>query len=451
MTGPVVTTPYGRVRGSVREGVTRFLGIPYAAAPFGEARFRAPRPPEPWDGVRDALEFGPTAPSAPLPGSFLAEPVVEGPDCLNLNVWTPDPSAAGLPVLVWLHGGSNVTGSSAMPIYDGAAFARRGVVFVSVNFRLGAEGFALLPDAVANRALLDQVAALEWVRAGIAAFGGDPDAVTLFGTSAGAGATLAHVAMDRGLFRRAIAQSANARAALSASDALLVTGEIARAAGVEPTAAGFARVAPEKLAALSTAAVTDLTADLDPARWGATTVAAAQPFLPVVDGEVLAEPPFDVVLRGGGVDLLIGTNADELLALAGASLPDSVSHSDVTELLGRLGLAVEAVAEGTTPVELYADVLTDALFRRPASEIARARAAFVYEFAWPSPLPGVGAAHGLELGFVFGNLGLSALEGPTPPRELADRVQAAWVAFAATGDPGWPRHGEDGGVFVFRA
>ncbi|WP_326569639.1 carboxylesterase family protein [Amycolatopsis rhabdoformis] len=451
MIDPVVSTPFGQVRGSVREGVTRFLGIPYAAAPFGEARFRAPTPPEAWDGVRDALEFGPTAPSVPLPGSFLAEPAVAGLGCLNLNVWTPDPGAAGLPVLVWLHGGANVTGSSAMPIYDGAAFARRGVVFVSVNYRLGAEGFALLPDAVANRALLDQIAALEWVRDAISAFGGDPGAVTLFGTSAGAGSTLAHVGMNRGLARRAIVQSANARAALTAADASLVTGELARAAGVTPTAAGFAAVAPERLAALSTAVVGDLTADLDPARWGASTVAAAQPFLPVVDGAVLREAPFESVLRGGDVDLLIGTNADELLALAAASLPAGVSHADVAALLGQLGLTAGPVREGATPVEHYADVLTELLFREPVAEIARARPAFVYEFAWPSPLPGVGAAHGIELGFVFGNLGLSGLEGPTPPRELAGRVQSAWVSFAATGDPGWPRYGSDHGVFVFRA
>ena len=187
----VAKTSAGLVRGQ-GDRVTRFLGMPYAAAPFGVNRFAAPAPVQPWDGVRDALRFGPTAPGAGLgPDSMMIypDPVIPGEECLNLNVWTPDVTGCR-PVLVWFAGGANVMGSSAQPVFDGTAFARDGVVFVSVNHRLGIEGFAQLPDAPANRAVLDQVAALTWVRDNIANFGGDPGAVTVAGVSSGAGAVL---------------------------------------------------------------------------------------------------------------------------------------------------------------------------------------------------------------------------------------------------------------------
>lgn len=188
-TSPRVSTVHGAVRGTLEQGVAVFRGIPYAAAPVGALRFRAPAPPEPWEGVRDAVAFGPTAPKRPYSpplDRLLPDPDVPGDNCLNLNVWTPSPDATGLPVIVWIHGGSLLHGSSAVPLYDGTAFARDGVVLVSVNYRLGIEGFGVLPDAPANRGLLDQIAALTWVRDNIAAFGGDPDLVTVCGESAGA-------------------------------------------------------------------------------------------------------------------------------------------------------------------------------------------------------------------------------------------------------------------------
>src|SRR5436305_15256494 len=159
----VVTTRQGQVRGQLRGGVAAFKGSPYAAPPFGPNRFEPPRPPESWDGVRDALEVGRIAPQAPYAPPFdalLGDQGIVGEDCLNLNVWTPDPSTRGLPVMVWIHGGSFVRGSGSLPIYDGSAFARDGIVCVTINYRLGPDGFLLLGDGIANRGLPASLAAL---------------------------------------------------------------------------------------------------------------------------------------------------------------------------------------------------------------------------------------------------------------------------------------------------
>ena len=208
---PVVSTSAGRVRGRIEKGIAVFRGIPFAKPPIGPLRFQAPESPAPWDGVRDAAEFGPAAPQAPM----MAEGGQPGPpadttgDWLTVNVWTPDPAAARLPVLVWIYGGAYMFGASSEPGYDGTPFAQGGAVFVSLNYRLGVEGFAQLPGAPANRGLLDAVAALTWVRDNIEGFGGDPANVTVFGESAGAGVIAAMLAMGqaKGLFKRAIAQS----------------------------------------------------------------------------------------------------------------------------------------------------------------------------------------------------------------------------------------------------
>ena len=185
-----VTTTSGTVRGEAGPAGAVFRGIPYAAPPVGELRFAAPAPAPAWPGVRECTAFGPTALKPPYPAPIdllLPEPVVPGEDVLNLNVWTPDPAATGLPVLVWIHGGAFVNGSGGVPQYDGTAFARDGVVTVTINYRLGVDGFLHFgDDGPANRGLLDQVAALEWVRDNVAAFGGDPARVTIAGESAGA-------------------------------------------------------------------------------------------------------------------------------------------------------------------------------------------------------------------------------------------------------------------------
>ena len=216
---PVVRLADGAVRGKVSSGVAAFLGISYAAPPFGAYRMRPPQHVLPWQGERDATAFGPTVPKGDYPPQYarlFPEVVVPGDDCLNLNVWTPDINAAGLPVLVWIHGGSFMNGSGSVGAYDGTAFARDGVVCVSINYRLAAEGFLFLGEGTANLGLLDQLAALRWVQDNISAFGGDPARVTVAGESAGAMSvtTLLSMPLAEGLFAQAIAQSGAAEARL---------------------------------------------------------------------------------------------------------------------------------------------------------------------------------------------------------------------------------------------
>lgn len=449
-------TVQGTVRGAVERGIAVFRGIPYAAAPVGARRFRAPEPPEPWEGVRDALAFGPTAPKrpyAPPLDRLLPDPAVAGEEWLNLNVWTPSTEetgraegAEGLPVLVWIHGGSLLHGSSAVPVYDGWAFARDGVVLVSVNYRLGVEGFGLFPDAPANRGLLDQLAALEWVRDNIAAFGGDPDRVTVAGESAGAVSIGALLATDRaaGLFRRAVLQS-GAPAALTPDAARGTTELIARRLGVPATAAAFAAVDPEALLA----AQTEVTS-------GGNPLTGRNSFQLVVDGELLTQDPAEALRTGSaaaGVGLLLGTNTEEYrLWFVPGGLTERISRLKL-----RLALLKFKVPNATartyranrpdaTPGELLGALATDLLLRVPLNRLADARAGapastYVYEFGWPSPVQRLGACHALELGFVFDTLAhpdTMALTGPDAPQELADAMHRAWVEFATTGDPGWP-------------
>ncbi|NUV40561.1 carboxylesterase/lipase family protein [Streptomyces sp. CAI-24] len=440
-------TAQGTVRGAVERGVAVFRGIPYAAAPVGARRFRGPEPPEPWEGVREALAFGPTAPKrpyAPPLDRLLPDPEVPGDEWLNLNVWTPSTDAAGLPVLVWIHGGSLLHGSSAVPVYDGWAFARDGVVLVSVNYRLGIEGFGLFPDAPANRGLLDQLAALEWVRENIAAFGGAPDRVTVAGESAGAVSVAALLATDRaaGLFRRAVLQS-GAPAALAPEAARGTTALIAKRLGVPATAAALAAVEPEALLAAQTGVTS-----------GGNPLTGRNSFQLVVDGELLDRDPAEALRTGAasGVDLLMGTNTEEYRLW--------FVPSGLTERIGRLKLRLALLKFGVpnatariyranrpdaTPGELLGALATDLLLRAPLNRLADARvgaegATYVYEFGWPTPVQRLGACHALELGFVFDTLAhpdTRALTGPDAPQELADAMHRAWVDFATTGDPGW--------------
>ncbi len=483
--GPTVATKYGTLQGQLRDGVASFLGIPYAASPTGGRRFKAPAPPEPWTGVMDAVAYGPTPPKPDYPPPFdtlLSEPNIAGDDWLNLNVWTPDPDAAGLPVMVWIHGGAFANGNSAIPLYDGHAFARDGVVLVSINYRLGVDGFALLPDAPANRGLLDQIAALEWVRDNISSFGGDPENVTIFGESAGGMSVITLLSMPRaaGLFARAIAQSGAAQAAAAPADAELVTAELGRAlaaakdgqagaatgAGLpgELTASALATVDLPALIAAQAAVRDALAANPDPARFGPSIVASTMPFIPVSDGDSLPDHPLARIVAGSGseVPLMIGTNSDEFRTfLVPSGMADRVTDGVLASMAGAIGAGKEVIEvyranrEGASPGDVLAALLTDRFFLLPALAVAEARAGgpaatHFYEFAWRHPQ--VGAGHGLDVPFVFDNLaaeGAQLVAGRDAPHDVAEEMHAAWIRFAATGDPGWPAYGASRAVMVF--
>lgn len=250
---PVVGVSGGLVRGSSRDAVNAFLGVPYAAPGVGPDRYRAPQPVRGWGGERDATAHGPTAAQSAYPpplDTVLPSSVAPGQDYLNLSVWAPA-EGANLPVMVWIHGGAFARGAHSIPTYDGSAFARDGVVLIGINYRLGVPGFAVLDGAPTNLGLRDQIAALEWVRDNVAVFGGNPEDVTVFGESSGgiSVATLMASPAAGGLFHRAIVQSGSGAAVCSAEDARLVSAEVASSLGVPATAEAFAPLEPEAVVA----------------------------------------------------------------------------------------------------------------------------------------------------------------------------------------------------------
>ncbi|MGO8959135.1 MAG: carboxylesterase/lipase family protein [Streptosporangiaceae bacterium] len=467
-----VITRYGTVRGDLVDGVTRFLGIPYAASPAGARRFLPPEPPEPWEGVRECVSFGPTPPKPAYTPPFdqiLPEPSIPGDDWLTVNVWTRDLSAAAA-VMVWIHGGAFSNGCAAVPMYDGHAFGRDGVVLVSINYRLGIDGFALLPDAPPNRGLLDQIAALEWVRDNIAAFGGDPANVTIFGESAGAMSVTTLLGMPRaqGLFSKVIAQSGAAQVGADPADARLVTGELSAVLGFEATAASLAQVDLDKLIEAHATLRDALAVAPDPARFGRSIVATSMALIPVIDGDVLPVHPLAALAAGAGADVpvLAGTNTEEFrLFFVPSGMAAMVTDQTLPGFLGVLGISTDtaAVYRANRPDASAGDVLcalmTDRFFRLPTLHAAEARLAargpaptYLYEFAWQSPVLGLGAAHAIEIPFVFDNLACADAHtaiGTDAPAALATQMHAAWIRFASTGDPGWPAFDARHPVMVF--
>jgi len=459
----VITTAQGALRGALVDGIASFKGVPYAAPPFGRNRFMAPQPAPHWDGVRDALAAGPVPPQAPYPPAIFAllgDQGVVGEDCLNLNIWTAEPApGAKLPVMVWIPGGAFARGGGSLPVYDGSHLARDGVVCVTINYRLGADGFLQLDNAVPNRGLLDQVAALQWVQANIAAFGGDPSNVTIFGESAGAFSIGALLAMPvaSGLFRRAILQSGAGHHSISTQTAELVCNNLVQTLGVEPTIEALAGVPLQRLIAESTTLAAEMAMKPDPVRWGEAALNGMM-FEPVVDGQILPHRPIDRIRDGvtAGIDIMIGTTSEEWrFFVVPTGLLDLISEDQLRLFTAFYGVQPDEVLPRyrsarpeASPGDVYCAVVTDWFFRVPAVRLAEAHASnggtpFVYEFGWRSPLfqGKLGACHALELGFVFDNLDAARpMTGEAAPESLARSMHRSWVAFVTDGNPGWPSY-----------
>jgi para-nitrobenzyl esterase len=449
-------TRSGTVEGIEKDGVLQFRGVPFAAPPVGDLRWRPPQAAEPWSGVRPARQFGPIAPQGRSPIAIFPQPAeveISEERCLTLNVYTPGTGGPLRPVLVWVHGGGFTGGSGRNPWYNGTSFARNGVVVVTVNYRLGALGFLHLGDDLTgsgNCGVLDQVAALEWVRDNIAAFGGDPARVTIFGESAGGmsvGALLGMPAAS-GLFQQAIPQSGAASNFQSVEQASEVAEQmVAKLGGLDAL-----RAAPwERLLE----AQGELVAERRPG--------SPLPFMPVVDGVVLPRPPLESVAAGSAapVRLLAGTNRDEmtLFLLSGPNGFDLTEDSAVQRLergspgAGRSLYDAYRAVLGTDarPSDVWVAVESDRVFRIPAIHLASAQArhtpdVWMYLFTYESPaLDGaLRSCHALEIPFVWNVVSTPGFEGFTGSGPEADALAAEmhrdWIAFAMSGDPGWDRY-----------
>jgi para-nitrobenzyl esterase len=474
MLNDVVVTSAGKVRGAAIDEGLAFRGIPYAAPPVGVRRHRPPAPAERWDGVRECTTFGPICPQVQLGemGGILGsafgggEPTDE--DCLFVNVWTPAADDARRPTMVWIHGGAFTGGSGSTWLYDGATFARDGVVAVSLNYRLHAFGFLYLDElfdgasGTGNLGILDQIAALEWVRDNIAAFGGDPDNVTIFGESAGGMSvgTLLATPSARGLFRRAIPQSGAGHHNLSSAAAGRITARMLERLDVPAGDWEALQAVPAQRLVEVSAEVGQLESRI----LLGDEASKLMGFEPVIDGVTRDLVPVDGVARGdaAGIDLLLGTCAQEWRLFIWG-LPEEIRamipEPDIAPYFAPAGRAAdevlkvyEAAGRGVERIDLLAAVETDRMFTVPAVRLAEAQlrhhpAVWLYRFSWPTPVLGLGACHGLELPFVFDVTDqAAAFVGDAAPRDLAAAVHGAWVRFAATGDPNgaglpeWPRY-----------
>ncbi|MEU6674154.1 carboxylesterase family protein [Streptomyces sp. NPDC046925] len=453
----------GRIRGRAVDGYAVFRNIPFARPPVGDLRFAAPQPPLARDGVRDGTLSGPGCPQPVLPGADpmarLHNPAVTGEDCLTLEVWTPDPGPfpVGLPVMVWIHGGGYAFGAGSAPGYEGSAFARDGVVYVAINYRLNVEGFLPVADRPANLGLRDQVAALTWVRENIAAFGGNPDNVTVFGQSAGAVSVMNLLAMPsaRGLFRRVIAQSGACTTEVSRTQAHEATDRLAQLLHVPATVEGFNSADP----AATQDAVLRLALEYNETeRWGAQSFLVS-PFRTVIDEETLPQDVLTALAEGASADVevLAGTTRDETISfLAQRGQLDRLHDGFAEQALKAFGLTRDDLAvydqasrPGASSHELVQAAWTDWAFRIPTLRLLEAHQGphWAYEFTWQSPAlpPGSGAAHTLEVPFVHDNLAAvpaeTGLLGEEPPHHLATVMHRAWIDFAHGRGPGW--HGYD--------
>jgi len=465
MTDPIVRTCAGDVRGIVDSGVQRFFGVPYAAAPLGERRFQVPQPPLPWHGVRAAQIPGANAPQIirAFPGLDVT-PLVghgwqRGDEFLTANICTPDCGARGLPVMVFIHGGAFIGGSSDATVHSGIEFARSGIVYVAINYRLGLEGFLPIPGVATNLGLRDQIAALQWVQDNIAAFGGDASNVTVAGESAGAMsiADLMASPLVGGLFRRAIVQSGHGSMVRPIEVAMRVVEAVASHLRVSADAEGFRRCSTEQCAqAVDAVSRPDLRMDLRDAE-GRDAAYGLSRFLPVFGDDVLPEPPLAALAKGAGakIDMLIGTNREEMnIYLVPTGVRQNIDTRAAGAMLAALAprareiLSAYGLERTPRPGDALTTALTDLVFRLPARQFAAAHRGrtYLYEFGWRSPAcdGALGACHALELPFVFKSLatcrGPQGIAGMDPPEDVAQRAHQVWVDAISRGHFPWPEY-----------
>ncbi len=451
---PTATTTCGPVRGRWREqGGTRsaaFLGIPYAQPPVGPLRFAAPLRPAPWEGVRDATEFGATPLLRELEGTLIPEPAFPGTDTLNLNVFTPSPErGADLPVLVWIHGGGFTAGSPSSPWYDGASFNRDAVVTVAISYRLGFTGFGWVEGAPQNRGVLDWIAALEWVQENIANFGGDPRRVTIAGQSAGGGAVLTLLGLERAqpLFSGVLSIS-GALGDVPANRARDFAVKLAAKCAVSPDVHGFESVPADRLAQAE-AELSAINSPLDALRLLREPMAVG----PVVDGSLLARPTLDAIAAGIGADkpLLLGATSDEFTSATAryGRLLGWVPRRLLLKAAGLRGSRPQRYVEDNWAEaesgngRLLGHLITDTIFRTLVLRVGLLRGkgpTWVYQFRFREPTSGL-SGHCLDVPFWFDVLDgprVERLTGPNPPQELADALHGCAATFIREGTPDWP-------------
>ncbi len=445
-------TKQGQLKGKIEGKSISWKGIPYAKAPVENLRFEPPQQPDNWQGVREAFDFGPVCPQPPEAAAMQGiNPEEMSEDCLYLNVWTPNTSKNDLPVMVWIHGGAFTSGAGSSYLYNGARLAGQGeVVVVTLNYRLGALGFlhlAGLDDRfTANLGLLDQVAALRWVKNNIAAFGGDPQQVTIFGESAGSMSIASLLAMPaaKGLFHRAIMES-GASQVVPSGQAVHIARDFTGFLDIEPARLSVIKEKPLEF-------IMKASEKVYKENGGDESVLLFQPAL---DDKTLPQYPTDAISEGSaaGIPLIIGTNHDE-----GAFFvrPDAeeMAEGKMEEIVDRMAGRENArsIKDFYPPSAVgQAGLITDFVFWKPALELAEAQIGhapvWMYRFDWHVPgHPYAGkAVHALEIPFVFQNLDyFRKLEIPidNTMENLSSRMQNAWVSFAKTEEPGtdWPAY-----------
>jgi carboxylesterase type B len=459
-----VRTEYGSVMAVPHRGSLLFRNVPYAAAPFANRRFLPAARPAVWDGLRDGAEpgVGMPQPNYPDPLSRYFNPKRQGEDALTLEVQTPEIGRVGMPVMVWIHGGGFMTGAGSAQANDGFAFARDGIVHVSLNYRLGIDGWLLFDDHedghTDNLGLRDMIFALEWVQRNIAFFGGDPDNVTIAGHSTGGSgvAYLLAAPSARGLFHRAISQSGSATMTMPVEEARVISARVSELAGRPATRAGLRELSHDESSAIVQQVFFEVYGD--PARWeGLNRIPVT--FCGVHGTDAIPRAVIPALANGSasGVAILAGTTKDETSNLFEMQFPGAQLDSDLgRQLLRGLNAGAadveayrEAVPACSTDLHVIAAIATDRWARRPTLDMLSAHddVSFLYQFTWESPMlgEGTGAIQGLDIPFAnddFENMqevprGARML-GNAPSPELAVSMHTAFADFVKVGDPGWP-------------